>query len=78
MPTDQRKRHGGFRPGDILRVYAYSGGFRVWRVTGVYYGAQHQESVVELETLDRAENTQGRMIVPVELLASSLGAELMR
>jgi hypothetical protein len=61
-------------PGEIIRVPANSGGFRVWRVTGVYLGGENQESVIELETLDRTRNTQGRMCVPEELLNASLGA----
>lgn len=62
--------------GDIIRVPAHSGGFRVWRITGVFLGGEHQESVVELKTLDRARNTEGRMIVPCELLEASIGASL--
>ena len=53
---------------DIIRVPAYSGGFRVWRVVGVFLGDTSQEHVIEIETLDKIENTQGRMCVPVELL----------
>lgn len=60
--------------GDIIRARAYSGAFRVWRVIGVYLGGTDQESVIELETLDRVKNTEGRMCVPMELLDASLGA----
>lgn len=59
---------------DIIRVPAYSGGFRVWRVIGIFLGGEEQESVIELETLDRLKNTEGRMCVPEELLNASLGA----
>lgn len=62
--------------GEIIRVPAHSGGFRVWRVAGVFLGATHQESVIELETLDRTKNTEGRMCIPVELLDASLGASV--
>jgi len=55
-------------------VPANSGGFRVWRVIGVFLGGENQESVIELETLDRTKNTEGRMCVPQELLNASLGA----
>ena len=55
-------------PGEVITVPAYSGGFRVWRVTGVHLGALHQESVIELETLDRRPSTEGRILVPMELL----------
>jgi hypothetical protein len=63
--------------GELIRVAARSGGFRVWRVTGVFLGGEKQESVVELETLDRARNTQGRMCVPEELLDAAIGAEAL-
>lgn len=53
---------------DLIRVPAHSGGFRVWRVIGVFLGGEHQESVIEIETLDRHRNTEGRMCIPVELL----------
>lgn len=61
-------------PGNIIRCRAYGGGFRVWRVTGVFLGGTSQESVVELETLDRDRNTEGRMCVPTDLLDAALGA----
>jgi hypothetical protein len=38
-------------------------------------GGENQESVIELETLDRDRNTEGRLIVPEELLVATLGAE---
>lgn len=60
--------------GDVIRAPAYSGGFRVWRVIAVCLGGTDQESVVELETLDRVRSTEGRMCVPVELLEAALGA----
>lgn len=60
--------------GDIIRVCSDSGGLRVWQVIGVFLGATNQEDVIELETLDRHENTQGRMCVPRELLNASVGA----
>jgi len=60
-----------YRVGDIIRCRAYSGGYRVWRVVGVFLGGEKQESVVELETLDRLHNTQGRMCIPYELLELS-------
>jgi len=63
-----------WKPGDIIRTRAHSGGFRVWRVNGVFLGATSQESVIELETLDRERNTEGRMCVPVELLDAAIGA----
>lgn len=60
--------------GDVIRAPADGGGFRVWRVIGNFPGATHQEDVIELETLDRSKNTEGRMCVPRELLNASLGA----
>lgn len=61
---------------DIIRAPAFRGGFRVWRVIGVFLGGENQEGVIELETLDLIRNTQGRMCVPVELLESSLGGAI--
>lgn len=60
--------------GDVIRVPADGGGFRVWRVIGCFLGGEHQEDVIEVETLDRIRNTEGRMCVPRELLNASLGA----
>ncbi len=60
--------------GEIIRTRAHSGGFRVWRVIGICLGGENQESVIELETLDRTRNTEGRMCVPCELLEAALGA----
>lgn len=61
-----------WKPDDIIRTRAYSGGFRVWRVIAVCLGATNQESVIELETLDRERSTEGRMCVPVELLDAAM------
>lgn len=61
--------------GDIVRVPAGVGGFRVWRIAGIYLGALYQEGVVELETLDYMPNTQGLMFVPVALVAPLLKGE---
>ncbi len=68
------KKH--WKVNDIVRMPAYSGGFRVWRVIGVFLGGTDQESVIELETLDRVKNTEGRMCVPMELLDASMGASV--
>jgi hypothetical protein len=62
--------------GDVIRAPAYAGGFRVWRVVGVFLGGAAQESVIEIETLDRIDNTQGRMCVPCELLESSISGAI--
>jgi len=59
---------------ELIRVRADNGGWRVWRVVGVFLGATNQEDVIELETLDRDRNTEGRMCVPRELLNASMGA----
>lgn len=63
-----------WKPGDIIRCPAHSGGFRVWRVIGVFLGGEKQEDVIEVETLDRIRNTEGRMCVPAELLEAAIGA----
>lgn len=66
--------HKSWKTGDIIRCRAYSGGFRVWRVTGVYLGGTDQESVIGLKTLDRVHSTEGHeLLVPVELLNSTVG-----
>lgn len=65
-----------WKVGDIIRAQAHSGGYRVWRVIGVFLGATHQESVVELETLDRTKNTEGRIIVPVEMMDNAVGVSV--
>lgn len=54
--------------GDIIRVPLDTGRHRIFRVVGVFLGGHHQESVVELETLDLKATTQGRMCVPVDIL----------
>ncbi len=59
---------------DLIRVRADNGAWRVWRVIGVFLGANNQEDVIELETLDMDRNTEGRMCVPRELLNASMGA----
>jgi len=58
---------------EVIRVRADGGGWRVWRVIAVCLGGTHQEDVIELETLDRDRNTQGRILVPRELLNASIG-----
>ena len=58
--------------GAIIRVPANGGGFRVWRVIGVWLGGENQESVIELETLDRERNTQGRVCVPVDFVDAAM------
>lgn len=66
--------HKSWKPGDIIRCRACSGGFRVWRVTGVYLGGTDQESVIGLETLDRVHSTEGHeLTVPIELLNAAIG-----
>lgn len=59
-----------WKVGDIVRLPSHSGCHRVWRVIGIFLGGLNQESVIELETLDRMTNTEGRMCVPVEILES--------
>lgn len=53
---------------DVVRLPAVSGGYRVWIVVGVHLGGENQESVIELKTLDRLANTQGRLLVPEAVL----------
>jgi hypothetical protein len=61
----------------IIRLPADSGGFRVYRVIGIWLGGENQEDVIELETLDRMSNTQGRLLVPRELLNACLGTSTL-
>ena len=58
----------GWSVGDIIRCRHHSGSWRVWRVYGVFLGAVNQESVIELECLDRNANSQGWACVPEDLL----------
>ena len=63
-------------PGNII----IEGG-RVWRVTGVYYGALGHEDVVGLEPLDRSlpivgEEEVREMIVPLALIHGKIYAPL--
>ncbi len=60
--------------GDVIRLPANNGGFRVWQVVGIFHGGENQEDVIELATLDRKPNTQGAVRVPYELLNAALGA----
>lgn len=53
---------------DIVRLRADGGGWRVWQVVGIFLGGVDQEDVIELQTLDREENTQGKVLVPREIL----------
>jgi DNA repair exonuclease SbcCD ATPase subunit len=58
----------GWLVGDIVRCRHHSGVWRVWRVYGVFLGAVNQESVIELECLDKDANSQGWACVPEDLL----------
>ena len=53
--------------GDTFRTKAFMGAFRVWKVVGVYYGGENQESVIEMVTLDRLDSDK-TIMVPVEIL----------
>jgi hypothetical protein len=66
---DEMSKH--WKTGDIIRVPAYGGGYRVWRVSAVLLGGTSQESVIELETLDRIASEEGRLLVPIEILEST-------
>lgn len=57
--------------GSLIRCPSPSGGFRVWKVIGVFHGGESQESVLELETIDQIQNTEGRVLVPVDLMSSA-------
>lgn len=58
----------GWSVGDIVRCRHHSGAWRVWRVYGVFLGAVNQESVIEMECLDKDANLQGWACVPEDLL----------
>ena len=62
----------GINVGDILRV-KNGNTFRVWRVIGVYYGVEGQESLVHLEPLDYGESIEGRIMVPVVIYEFAQG-----
>lgn len=63
-----------WRVDDIIGAYDNDGKIRKWRIIGIFLGGENQEDVVELETLNRIKNTQGRIIVPIDLLVWSPGA----
>lgn len=46
--------------GDIIRLRTSGFGYHVWRVVGEYLGGMGQESVVEIETLDRTRAGSGK------------------
>lgn len=55
--------------GDIIGVpHPMSKIKRVWRVVGIYFGGEDQESVIELEPLDYLAPTYGPILVPYHLL----------
>ena len=58
----------GVKVGDVYRLPAYGGGYRVWKVAAILLGGLHQEGVIELQTLDRLASEDGRLLVPVEIL----------
>ena len=66
-------QHKSWKPGDVIRCAANAGGFRVWRVTGVYLGGEKQEGAGALGTLELQVDTQGRVWVPVDLLDAAIG-----
>jgi len=53
--------------GDVLRVKAYSDGYRAWKVVAILLGGENQESVAELECLDMLAPTTP-IHVPIEIL----------
>lgn len=61
-----------FKPGDVLRMLDYPTNprhYRVWKVTAVLLGGLGQESVYQLTTLDREQNTKGEyLLIPCVLL----------
>jgi hypothetical protein len=68
-----------YKPGDtiVLPHYDTAGGpsrKRVWKVSAVYLGATHQESVYELSTVDLSPTDFGpMMLVPCIMLESHPG-----
>ena len=68
-----------FKPGDTITLpnYESNGGpaiKRVWKVSAVYLGGSHQESVYELSTIDRIPTDMGPiMLIPCILLESHSG-----
>ncbi len=49
-----KRPHHKFSAGDTIRMphYATAGGFRVWMIEAVYYGAENQEGTYHLKSLD--------------------------
>ena len=62
----------GINVGDILRV-RNGNKYRVWQVSGIYYGIEGQESLVHLKPLDINESSEGRIMVPVTIYELAQG-----
>lgn len=61
------------RVDDLIEVDLKNGVHLWWRVSGIYLGATHHESVVHLVPVDQKPNTQGSpTLVPVQLLDLSI------
>lgn len=60
-----------FSVGDVIRLPAFRGGYRVWRVTAVNIGGTYVESCVQLETLDLLKQYSS-CCVPWELLEAAM------
>jgi hypothetical protein len=52
----------------LIRVKISDNRWHVWRVTGVFLGGTDQEDAIELEPLDRTINTEGRILIPREIM----------
>lgn len=60
------------QPNDIIRVDLDTGATMFWEVQGVYLGGLGQEGVVHLLPLGIKKNTEGKTLVPNQLLATAL------
>lgn len=61
------------KPNDLIEVELGNGKTFFWRISGVYLGAENQESVVHLIPLDQSGNTQGTpTLVPAQMLDAAV------
>lgn len=56
------------KPRDLVKVSYSNGASLFWEVTGVFLGAENQESVIELVPVNQKANTQGPTRCPAALL----------
>lgn len=62
------------KPNDILRVDTHTGIALFWVVSGIYLGAETQESVVEIIPIHQLKNNEGKTLVPSQILDMAISS----